>query len=225
MKRAGAFTLLELLVVVAIIAVLTCLLLPVFRSTRAKARTAFCLNNLRQWGMAVQLYAADHQLSLPPEGFANPQDNHTNSGWYVQLPAQLGLPRYHDMPWRTNAARAPGRCLWICPTNTRRSNGANLFHYCLNGYLDGSGAEDRPIKLFSIANPAPAVYLFDSKNLPAVASGSSRPWNFVHTNLHNRGAQFVFLDAHAARFSNAEYWDAAANRGRTNNPALVWMPR
>lgn len=225
MKRAGAFTLLELLVVIIIIALVACLVLPAFSRIRANARTACCLNNLRQWGMAVQLYAADHQLSLPPEGFANPQDRHTNSGWYIQLPAQLGLPRYHDMPWRTNAALPPGRSLWICPANPRRSNGANLFHYCLNGYLDGSGAEDHPIKLFSVPDPAKAVYLFDSKNLPAVAAGSSRPWNFVHTNLHERGAQFVFLDAHAARFSRPEYWDFPSNRGRTNNPALVWIPR
>jgi prepilin-type processing-associated H-X9-DG protein len=61
--------------------------------------------------------------------------------------------------------------------------------------------------------------LFDSKNLPAVGEA-----NFVHTNLHNHGAQFVFLDAHVARFRNTEYWNFAANKGITNNPNLVWFP-
>jgi len=48
--------------------------------------------------------------------------------------------------------------------------------------------------------------------------------NNVHTNLHSRGAQFTFLDGHARRFNNLDYWDFSTNRGRTNNPELVWVP-
>jgi prepilin-type processing-associated H-X9-DG protein len=63
------------------------------------------------------------------------------------------------------------------------------------------------------------VWLFDSKNLPAVGD-----WRYVHLNLHNRGAQFTFLDGHAARFKNIEYWDFGQGRGRTDNPDLRWIP-
>jgi prepilin-type processing-associated H-X9-DG protein len=42
--------------------------------------------------------------------------------------------------------------------------------------------------------------------------------------LHSGGAQFVFLDGHAARFRQADYWDAATGKGRTNHPALRWFP-
>jgi prepilin-type processing-associated H-X9-DG protein len=174
--------------------------------------------------LALHLYATEHEDLLPPEGFANPLEQHTNTGWYVQLPQILGLPRYHDMPWRKDPTADVGRCIWICPSNPRRSNGNNLFHYCLNGYIDGSGANDRSVKLGSVPTPAIIVYLFDSKNLPAVASGTSRPWNFVHTNLHSGGAQFLFLDAHVRRFKNIDYWDFVSNTGRTNNPNLIWIP-
>ena len=219
MKRKPAFTLIELLLVTAIIALLGSLLLSALVRAKAQAGTTFCLNNLRQWALATQLYTADHGDFLPPEGAPNPGDNDTNLGWYIQLPAALGLPCYHSQPWRTNTSVEPSRSLWICPSNPRRSNGKNLFHYCLNERVNGTGANNHPVKLDSLHHPSAIVWLFDSKNLPAVGTE-----NFVHTNLHGGGAQFDFLDAHVARFKNSEYWDFSANCGRTNNPSLVWIP-
>jgi len=63
--RPLGFTLVELLVVVAIIAVLAGLLLPVFSRARAQARRTHCLSNLRQIGLAVQMYQQDYE-ELPP---------------------------------------------------------------------------------------------------------------------------------------------------------------
>jgi prepilin-type processing-associated H-X9-DG protein len=123
------------------------------------------------------------------------------------------------MPWRTNAAVDPGRTLWLCPANPRRSNGNNLFHYCLNEHVDGVGGGDRPTRLSSIRRPHCVVWLFDSKNLPAVGA-----WSFVHTNLHNRGAQFNFVDGHVARFHNRDYWNFDLDKARTDNPNLIWVP-
>jgi prepilin-type processing-associated H-X9-DG protein len=48
--------------------------------------------------------------------------------------------------------------------------------------------------------------------------------NNVHTNLHSRGAQLSFLDGHAARFRNTDYWDFQHDKGRTDNPDLIWTP-
>jgi prepilin-type N-terminal cleavage/methylation domain-containing protein/prepilin-type processing-associated H-X9-DG protein len=219
MYQRRGFTLIELLVVIAIIAILAALLLPSLHRAKQKAQASYCLNNLRQWGLATQLYVADNDDLLPNEGWGNPINAQLLNGWYFHLPQVLGIPPYHEMPWRTNAAVEPGRSVWICPSNPRRSSGFNLFHYCLNENYDGTGSRDHPVRFSSIRTPTTVVWLFDSKNIPAVG-----PASFVHTNLHNHGAQFTFLDGHARRFKNTEYWDFAAHTARTNNPELVWSP-
>jgi prepilin-type N-terminal cleavage/methylation domain-containing protein len=64
MKRRG-FTLIEVLVVFAIIAVLAAILLPVFAAARAKARQTTCQSNLKQVYMAWVMYAADYDGMAP----------------------------------------------------------------------------------------------------------------------------------------------------------------
>lgn len=64
--RCSAFTLIELLVVIAIIAVLAALLVPALKSAQARARSIYCVNNLRQWGLGLTLYAQEHEGVYPP---------------------------------------------------------------------------------------------------------------------------------------------------------------
>jgi len=212
-----AFTLIELLVVIAIIAILASLLLPALSRAKRQAQGITCLNNLKQWSLAMHQYALDYDDHLPPEGTGNALNRGT--GWYVDLPKQLGMPDYFQMPWHTNPAAPLGRSIWICPSNTNRSNGHNLFHYCMNEHLDRTGEDDRPVRLSTIPEPSQAVWLFDNGKRAARAQQ-----NNVHTNLHRGGAHIAFIDGHVARFANREYWDFATDRGRTNNPALRWRP-
>ena len=173
-KRAlRGFTLIELLVVIAIIAILAALLLPALAKAKAKAQSISCLNNLKQWGLATHLYVSDHEDYLPPDGAPNPTDTMTNVGWYVQLPEVLEIPRYFDMPWRKDSNAAPGNSVWICPSNPRRSNGNNLFHYCLNEHVNGTGANNRPIRISSIPGRRQSCGSLTPRTSQALARGPS----------------------------------------------------
>jgi prepilin-type N-terminal cleavage/methylation domain-containing protein len=66
MKHRSGFTLVEFTVVITIIAILAAILFPVFAQARKSATKQQCQSNLHQVGMALQLYARDHDGNLPP---------------------------------------------------------------------------------------------------------------------------------------------------------------
>jgi prepilin-type N-terminal cleavage/methylation domain-containing protein len=96
MKKKG-FTLIELLVVIAIIAILAAILFPVFNQAREKARQATCKSNLKQIGLAITMYAGDHDDSIVPY-------------WHHQLCTVLLYP------YIQGGSAQFGKGVFYCPT-------------------------------------------------------------------------------------------------------------
>ncbi len=86
MHSRRAFTLLELLVVISVIAILAALLLPTLSKGKGKAQGVYCLNNGKEMMIAMSLYTDDHQSFFPP----NPDDGNTIPG-YNWCSGQAGI--------------------------------------------------------------------------------------------------------------------------------------
>jgi prepilin-type N-terminal cleavage/methylation domain-containing protein len=86
--KVRAFTLVELLVVISIIALLIAILLPALGAARASSREMQCLSNLKQWGIMFHAYATDHKdapISSWQTVGNDPSIPGAGQHWYVQL--------------------------------------------------------------------------------------------------------------------------------------------
>lgn len=116
-RKYSGFTLVELLVVVAIIGLLVALLLPAVQSTRESARRTACTNNLKQIALALLNYA-DARGQFPLGAYSAVTEDHPAEedglGWATQILPQLeeqaiydkfknnNIPGYQSNPWITN---------------------------------------------------------------------------------------------------------------------------
>lgn len=217
-KRTHAFTLIELLVVIAIIGILAAMLLPALNKAREKANAISCLNNMRQWGLAIGMYADDWNDYMPYEGTSSGIDTGFNLGaWYNVLSSYIGAKPLKDLYTSIppNIPFPGGKAsIYLCPSvRTPRSDytGAPTtshpyFGYGMNRVLTGLAG-----KLYkrSVADkPSEVIFLSESENndfpfTDGYFIGPNSPT--LTPPRHSGGMNFVFLDGHAQWYLLNDY--------------------
>jgi len=235
-ESSGGFTLIELLVVIAIIGILAALLLPVLSKAKARARSTFCLSNLKQLQAAWEIYTGDNGDALVLN-----IDADDGTGDWVSLPGSWTLGNaYLDVTTTNieNGALFPyvkSAAIYHCPTDKStvtsdasllrtRSYGLQMW---LNGTEEGTYYLRRATRASQIRNPSKVFafldvseWLIDSgvfciePNAPEL--GSDRDlWCYQPSDRHNLGANLSFADGHAEHWrwkytKLLQNWDLAA---------------
>lgn len=200
-----AFTLIEMLVVIGIIAILAAMLLPALAKAKEKAKAVNCLSNVKQWAYGIHLYVEDNHEFFPYEGRQGDPINvaPNTEAWYNVVPPLAKIPTLVAM-YQEGEPPLPGtKNIFTCPT-VRKGPPAPptfatpFFMYGFNNRMDPNGP-DR-FRLSQVVRPSETVIVTENSedDYPST-SGVYTPAR------HNMRASLGFVDGHAESVHTNDY--------------------
>ncbi|MBU0477927.1 DUF1559 domain-containing protein, partial [bacterium] len=199
----ASFTLIELLVVIAIIALLSSLLLPALVGAREMARRIKCVSNLRQLGLAIQMYADDWNEWLPPGTVAG-------TTWFKNqsFASYLDL-NVEGLSW--SELRDFG--IYHCPSTDygiqTSLTGAQATNYGINGEAVGALTANHRLAEFSQSSK---LMIFVDVDWDTAGAFWVDTDNIPIAHRHNNGANLVFLDGHVEHYTDIDIQNIPTNQ-------------
>ena len=205
-SRRRAFTLVEILIVLVVIGLLAALLLPVFNNARNSARSTACQSNLKQIGLALQLYLNDSS-NIYPEPFAIPQ-NCTFSNSLVNYTRSTEV---FTCPSAPNEFYQPG-CL------PDKHEGDITYHYDGGYIMNLSDLLNPRLSQMRIRRPTQMILLVDGETGQGVTQPGSGTMPITADRLlemgvqlrHREGANALYADGHVKWLSSSAIADRSA---------------
>ena len=227
MKKSSKFTLIELLVVIAIIAILAAMLLPALSAARERARTASCVSNMKQLGLATTMYSDAYDEYTMMRGYDN------SSRWMQLLDAFVPT---------IDRGKGIGVMLPVlgCPSDTNfnytyvsgsgASNGNNNPSFGLTDKASTSSAANGPkYTLAQIKEPAQRVYFTDTFHKGSSDDPQSQLGDVSYmiaggtsiASRHANGCNVLWMDGHVTSLNKEERQEIVNNRGSGDK---YWNP-
>jgi prepilin-type N-terminal cleavage/methylation domain-containing protein len=220
-QQKTAFTLIEILIVIAIIAILAALLLPALSLAKSKGQRISCMNNLRQLGVACHVYMADNDGRLVENWpYATQPNLQTNSWMHGNLrfafeATNHGLLRTGKLfPYANNPNS------YRCPADYSSTNGApRVRSYSMNSWMGSRYMEreqpafnQRPYRTFvrdselNTATPANLFVIADEHEVTIddafffISMNDTDIFINYPATRHDRGYALTFADAHVEHY-------------------------
>ncbi|PAW78889.1 MAG: hypothetical protein B9S32_05785 [Verrucomicrobia bacterium Tous-C9LFEB] len=207
MITAQGFTLTELLVVIAIIGSLSALTFPALKNAYAKSRSDVCVSNMRQLGVAINLYAADNDGRLPVSYVVG--SNGPDNNWWYRINSYTGAAPM-AANWTSiflRSQEAPYYCPETPKTKVIAGNLWVSYKMSMKLRLAQSGAQ------LGVTDGFPRVRVSEYAKILLLAEGRVAPeFNEYTTNSPATGVRYphvgklngLFMDGHIESFTQEQ---------------------